>query len=66
VNIKFIYPDGEQGLYPELFSYSTFPEYAVTSRSSPQGGAAAQVLSPTPHALGSIVLRRSTIRLRIV
>ncbi len=43
-NVKFIYPDGEQALYPQLFSYSTFPEYAVTSGSSPNGGAPAQVL----------------------
>jgi len=44
VNVKFIYPDGEQAFYPQLFSYSTFPEYAVTSGSSPNGGAPAQVL----------------------
>ena len=44
VNIKFIYPDGIQTFYPQLFSYSTFPEYAVTSGSSPSGGAAAQVV----------------------
>ena len=44
VNVKFIYPDGEQGFYPQLFSYSTFPEYAVTNGSSPSGGAAAQIL----------------------
>jgi hypothetical protein len=44
VNIKFIFPDGEQGFYPQLFSYSTFPQYAVSSGSSPNGGAAAQVI----------------------
>jgi len=44
VNVKFIYPDGIQAFYPQLFSYSTFPEYAVTSGSSPNGGAPAQVL----------------------
>ncbi len=44
VNIKFIYPDGIQTFFPQLFSYSTFPEYAVTSGSSPSGGAAAQVV----------------------
>jgi hypothetical protein len=44
VNVKFIYPDGDQQFYPQLFSYSTFPEYAVTSGSSPNGGAPAQVL----------------------
>jgi len=44
VNVKFIYPDGEEAFYPQLFSYSTFPEYAVTSGSSPNGGAAAQII----------------------
>lgn len=44
VNVKFIYPDGEQALYPQLFSYSTFPQYAVTSGSAPNGGAAGQVI----------------------
>ncbi len=43
-NVKFIYPDGEQAFYPQLFSYSTFPEYAVVSGSGPNGGAPAQVL----------------------
>lgn len=44
VNVKFIFPDGGEMFYPQLFSYSTFPEYALVSGSSPQGGAPAQVL----------------------
>lgn len=44
VNVKFIYPDGEQALYPQFFGYGTFPEYAVTSGSSPNGGATGQVI----------------------
>jgi IPT/TIG domain-containing protein len=44
VNVKFIYPDGEEAFYPQLFSYSTNVEYAVTSGSSPDGGAAAQIV----------------------
>jgi IPT/TIG domain len=44
VNVKFIYPDGNQVFYPQLFSYSTFPQYAVMSGSSPNGGAPAQVI----------------------
>lgn len=43
-NIKFIYPDGEQAFYPQLFSYSTFPEYSLLSGSSPDGGAPARIL----------------------
>lgn len=44
VNVKFIYPDGETSFAAQLFSYSTFPEYAVMSGSSPNGGAAAQII----------------------
>jgi hypothetical protein len=44
VNVKANFPDGAQWFYPQLFSYGTNLEYAVTSGSSPNGGAAAQVL----------------------
>ena len=44
VNLKFIFPDGEQLFGPQAFSYSTFPTYAVTSGSSPAGAAPAQVI----------------------
>ena len=44
VNITLDYPDGTQLFYPQLFSYSTNPQFAVTSGSSPNGGAAAQVI----------------------
>jgi hypothetical protein len=43
-NVKFIYPDGEFAFYPQMFSYSTFPQYALASGSSPDGGAPGQVL----------------------
>jgi sugar lactone lactonase YvrE len=43
-NVKFIYPDGDQWFFPLLFTYSTFPEYAVISGSAPQGGAAASLI----------------------
>ena len=44
VNVKFIYPDGTQLFYPQLFGYGTTPQYAVTSGSSPDGGGPAQIL----------------------
>jgi hypothetical protein len=44
VNVKFIYPNGEQAFYQQLFSYSTFPEYSLLSGSSPDGGAPARIL----------------------
>ena len=44
VNLKFIYPNGTQMFYPQLFSYSTFPQYSIFSGSSPQGGAPGEVI----------------------
>ena len=59
VNVKFIYPDGAQDFYPQLFSYSTFPQYAVMSGSSPNGGAPAQVIGyglPADAAGGTVTV----------
>ena len=44
VNVKLIFPDGVQMFYPQLFTYSTFLQHAVTSGSGPDGGAAATVI----------------------
>jgi hypothetical protein len=63
VNVKFIYPDGEQALYPQQFSYSTFPQYALTSGSSPDGGAPAQVIGyglPQDASGGSVTVGANT------
>ena len=59
VNIKLIYPDGTQGYYPQLFSYSTYPQYAVFSGSSPQGGAPSAVVGygmPQSSAGGTLTV----------
>jgi len=63
VNVKFIYPDGEQTLAAQLFSYSTFPEYAVMSGSSPTGGAPAQVIGyglPQDPSGGTVTVGSNT------
>jgi hypothetical protein len=44
VNVKLYSPDGSMWLYPQEFGYGTDPEYAVTSGSSPAGGAAAEII----------------------
>jgi hypothetical protein len=44
VNIKFIYPDGQQAFFPEIFTYGVFPEFAVLSGSSPNGGVPGSVV----------------------
>ena len=44
VNVKFIFPDGQQAFFPEMFTYGVFPEFAVLSGSSPSGGAPGSVV----------------------
>jgi hypothetical protein len=59
VNLKFIYPDGTQGYYPQYFSYSTYPQYAVFSGSSPQGGAPSAVIGyglPQSSSVGTLTV----------
>jgi hypothetical protein len=63
VNVKFIYPDGEQAFAPQLFSYSTFPQYAVMSGSGPHGGAPAQVIGyglPQDASGGTVIVGSNT------
>jgi IPT/TIG domain len=63
VNVKFIFPDGEQGMFPQLFSYSTFPEYSVISGSSPDGGAPASIVGyglPQDPSGGTLSVGSST------
>lgn len=63
VNIKFVFPDGTQGYYPQLFSYSTYPQYAVFSGSSPQGGAPSAVIGygmPQSSSGGTVTVGGNT------
>ena len=63
VNVKFIFPDGSQYFYPQLFSYSTFPQYAVMSGSAPNGGAPAQVIGyglPADASSGTLTVGAHT------
>ena len=63
VNLKLIFPDGIQYFDPQYFSYSTFPEYAVTSGSSPDGGAPAQLIGtglPTDPSGGTLKIGPNT------
>jgi hypothetical protein len=69
VNVKFIFPDGDQAFYPQLFSYSTFPEYAVLSGSSPSGGAPATVLGyglPLDSAGGTVTVGSAVAQITTV
>jgi IPT/TIG domain len=69
VNVKLIYPDGEEVFYPQWFSYSTNPEYAVTSGSSPSGGAAGQVVGyglPEDASGGTVTVGGNTATITTV
>ncbi len=57
--MKFIYPDGETAFGAQLFSYSAFPEYALMSGSSPNGGAQAQLIGyglPEDPSSGTVTI----------
>jgi hypothetical protein len=63
VNVKFVYPDGETAFAEQLFSYSTFPEYAVLSGSSPNGGAPGQIIGfglPEDASGGAVTVGSNT------
>jgi hypothetical protein len=38
VNLKYLFPDGAQLFSPQVFTYSVFPQYAILSGGSPDGG----------------------------
>jgi len=38
VNLKYLYPDGEEVLTPQAFSYSSFPQHSILSGATPAGG----------------------------
>lgn len=44
VNLKFNFADGTQTFLPLQFTYSTFPEYVLTSGSTPAGGATSSII----------------------
>ncbi|MEO6817057.1 MAG: IPT/TIG domain-containing protein [Edaphobacter sp.] len=43
VNLKYLYPDGNQIFTPQAFSYSTYPQYATLAGASPSGGVPGQI-----------------------
>ena len=55
VNLKLIYPDGEEGFVPQGFTYSTYPQYSILSGASPSGGVPGQlsVFGLTPDGSGT-------------
>jgi hypothetical protein len=38
VNLKYLFPDGAQLFSPQVFTYSVFPQYAILSGGSLDGG----------------------------
>ena len=58
-NVKFIYPDGVQVFFPQLFAYGVTPEFAALSGSSPSGGAPGSIVGfglPQDVSGGSVTI----------
>jgi hypothetical protein len=59
VNLKYLFPDGAQLFSPQVFTYSVFPQYAILSGGSPDGGEPGSISGfglPTDPSNGSIMV----------
>jgi hypothetical protein len=59
VNLKYLFPDGAQLFTPRAFTYSVFPEYAIMSGGSPDGGEPGTISGyglPTDPSNGSLTV----------
>ena len=59
VNLKYLFPDGAQLFSPRVFTYSAFPEYAILSGGSPDGGEPGTISGyglPTDPSNGSLTV----------
>lgn len=59
VNLKYLFPDGSQLFSPQVFSYSAFPQYAILSGGSPDGGESGTISGyglPTDPSNGSLTI----------
>jgi hypothetical protein len=43
VNMKLVYPDGQEWFIPQGFTYSAYPQYSILSGASPSGGVPGQI-----------------------
>ena len=43
VNLKLLFPDGDQVFVPQEFSYGPYPQYSILSGASPNGGVAGEI-----------------------
>jgi hypothetical protein len=59
VNLKYLFPDGAQLFSPQVFTYSVFPQYAILSGGSPDGGEPGTISGfglPTDPSNGSMTV----------
>jgi hypothetical protein len=59
VNLKYLFPDGAQLFSPQVFTYSAFPQYAILSGGSPDGGEPGRISGfglPTDPSNGSMTV----------
>jgi hypothetical protein len=63
VNLKYLFPDGAQLFSPQVFTYSVFPQYAILSGGSPDGGEPGRISGfglPTDPSNGSMMVGGNT------
>jgi hypothetical protein len=63
VNLKYLFPDGAQLFSPQVFTYSVFPQYAILSGGSPDGGEPGRISGyglPTDPSNGSMMVGGSS------
>lgn len=59
VNLKYIYPDGQQVFTPQAFSYSSFPQHSILSGATPAGGVPGRISGygmPADGSGGSLMI----------
>jgi IPT/TIG domain len=59
VNLKYLFPDGAQLFTPQVFTYSVFPQYAILSGGSADGGEPGRISGyglPTDPSNGSMTV----------
>ena len=63
VNLKYIYPNGQQAFTPQAFSYSAYPQYSILSGATPSGGVPGRISGygmPADASGGTLTIGNNT------